>query len=97
MALRQPRAHVGEHRGRAGERLRDGRDQSGECVGLNFAEAPFVGIGLRQPLPGGATLAARRVPCLPLGDRQRIEDGNEFAIGADVRVDRREDRVGRRG
>src|SRR5207237_5695646 len=39
----------------------------------------------REPFPGGTALPARCVPCHFFGDRQRIENGGEFAQGADVR------------
>jgi hypothetical protein len=93
MPVGQPPAHIGEHRGRAGERLGHSRDQSLECIRLKIAEALFVCTRERQLLPRAAALSARRVPRGLLGDRERIEHGGEFAERPDMRRNGREGRI----
>ena len=52
--------------------VRDGRNQTLERARLEVSETPFGGVGLREPLIGGAALPARRVP-------RGLLDGGQFA------------------
>lgn len=88
------RAHMAQHRRHAGERRRNGRRDASRRGALYLRERPF---GLAQRLKprfqhrlrGGIGLLQRRVrPVL------RRHQGDDIRIGAGMRVDQGEDRIG---
>src|SRR3954452_7099596 len=94
IALRVMGPHVGERRRSARQRVRNGRGETVLRIAQGIAKAPFLRIGLFEPPVGGAAFATRRMPGGLLDVCEFGNEGVERRVGAPMRLDGGEDRIG---
>src|SRR3954463_14163741 len=87
-------SHVGNRRRSARQRVRHGGGEAVLRIAQDVPQAPLFRIGVLEPPVGGAAFSTRRMPRGLLGIRELGNEGVERGVGAPMRLEGGEDRVG---